>query len=108
MATAALSTNIIPLPTAARRRVKNPAGFALVAASKDLPKHPAEWSDHGGGKNWEQVTFHRSPEMMVATAILKVLDDDQKARVRKLLGTMADLNFSPHAAAALSIVEGFK
>lgn len=100
--------NIMRLPTAAKRQVQQPAGFALTRAASELPQHPATWKDHGGGKNYLQSTFQRSPEMMVAAAILKVLSEDQKDRVRRYIATMADLSGSPHAPTALAIVERIK
>lgn len=105
MANSAHNTNVIPLPTAAKRHVVNPLGLAYLDASANLPKHPAEWDDHGGGKNWDQATFRRSPEMLVITAIMKVLSPEQKDRIRGYVATMADMNMCHHAPAALHIVE---
>lgn len=107
MAAHSHSTNVIPLPTARRRRVDQPAGLAMVAARQTLPQHPATWEDHGGRKAWEDARFTRSAEMMVAAAIMKVLTEDQKERVRGYIRGIADFSYTPapHAATALAIVE---
>lgn len=105
MASALNTTNVFALPTASRRHVRQPNGLAVAALSRDLPRHPAQWQDHGGGHNHEQVKFTRSPEMLVAMAVFKVMTDDQKARVRSIIGTMADMASCPHASTALAIVE---
>ncbi|PTD19898.1 hypothetical protein [Sphingomonas fennica] len=105
MATAALNTNVVRLPTAASRKVKNPIGLGLIAAAEGLPKHPATWEDHGGNKAWQDARFDRSPEMLIITAIFKLLPDAAKEEIRKKVGTLADLNFSPHAPTALHILE---
>lgn len=102
----ALQSNVVALPTAAKRRVANPAGFVLIAASKELPQHPAQWEDHGGSrKAWEEVRFDRSPEMMVCTALMQVLTDEQKQRVRTYIGALPG---GPHATTAFEIVERIK
>lgn len=108
MAEAQRSTNVIRLPTAATRKVVQVGGLAMHSLSKALPQHPAAWEDHGGRKAWQEGRFDQSAEMMIAAAVFQVLLPDQKEIVRKLIGTMADLNMSPHAAGALHVVEKIK
>lgn len=104
----ALASNVVRLPTAAVRKVRQPAPLAMLDAAASLPQHPAEWHDHGGQKAYQSATPWRSAEMMVATAIFKVLSDDQKARVRQAIETATIMNMGDHAATALHIVEGLK
>jgi len=108
MASVAHSTNVVMLPTSARRKVKNPAGLGFAAAVQDMSKHPAKWEDHGGCRPWEEAVFHRSPEMMVITALFKLLPDQAKEEVRRKIAAVADMNLSPHAATALHIVESVR
>lgn len=108
MAAHALTTNIVRLPTAASRKVQQPAGFAMHAAAKALPQHPAKWEDHGGGKPYDQATIRRSPEMLVIMAMSKVLTEDQKARVRRAVDQVNVLMPDEYTATALHIVENVK
>ncbi len=108
MQNTALANNVVRLPTAAPRKVCQPAPLAMFDAAALLPQHPAEWHDHGGRKAYQEATPWRSAEMMVAAAIFKVLSEDQKARVRQFIETATLMNMSDHSATALHIVEDLK
>lgn len=108
MQNTASANNVVRLPTAAIRKVRQPAALAMLSAAQALPQHPAKWQDHGGRKAHEEASPWRSPEMILATAIFRHLSAEQKDRVREAIATANLLNLSDHTAAALHIVEGLK
>ena len=108
MQNSALANNVVRLPAAAKRRVVQPLGLALFDAAQTLPQHPAQWQDHGGRKAWQEGRFDQSAEMLIVSAIFKLLSDDQKGAVRSKIETLCDLNASPHAASALAVLEAIK
>ncbi|SNT05682.1 hypothetical protein SAMN06295912_13522 [Sphingomonas laterariae] len=104
----ALANNVVRLPTAARKRVQQP-GVLLqrqLVDAQGIARHPAERINPEARKPWDEASFTRSAEMIVATAIFKVLSDADKARVRRAIDTIALL--SPHGEAAAHIVEKLK
>jgi hypothetical protein len=60
---------------------------------------------HGARPAAEDANFMRSPEMLILTAMFRLLPDAAKAEIRAKIGTIADLNLTPHAATALHILE---
>ena len=108
MQNTALANNVVRLPTAACRKVIQPASLAMIDAAALLPQHPARWAEGAARKAYEEASPWRSAEMIVATAIFKVLSEEQKERVRQAIGTANMLNLSDHAGSALHIVEGLK
>lgn len=106
MQNTALANNVVRLPTAARRKVRNPIGLLAIHLAENLPQHPAQWNDHGGRKAYAEATPWRSPEMIIASAIFKTLSQEQKARVRQAVETACIMNLSDHGPTALHILEG--
>lgn len=100
------TSNVVRLPTAARRKVINPMGLAFVGAASDLPRHPAKWEDRGGQRPYEEAWFGRSPEMLILGAIFQHLPDTIRLDVEAKLATLADMaTFEAHAPTALHIVQ---
>lgn len=100
-------TNVIPLPAAAKRKVRNPG--PLSDAVWSVQRLPVEFDRSGEARAaYEEASYMRSPEMMIVTAIFKLLPDAAKAEVCKKIGTIADLGLSPHAASAAHILECMK
>ncbi|HEX7854439.1 MAG TPA: hypothetical protein VF503_12160 [Sphingobium sp.] len=102
MATSYSNTNIIPLPTAAKRKVRNPG--PLCQEVRAVPRLPVKFAK-GGRRAYEEANFMRSPEMMIIAAMFKLMPESAKEEIKKKIGTMADLNITPHAASALHILE---
>lgn len=100
------TSNVVRLPTAARRKVQNPLGLAFAGAVRDLPSHPAKWEDHGGRRPYEEAWFGRSPEMLILAAMFRHLPEAARLDVEAKLGTVADMaTFEAHAPTALHIVQ---
>jgi hypothetical protein len=108
MALNAHSTNIVRLPTARSRKVKQAPGLEMIRLAAELPQHPAEWEDHGGRKAWQEGRFDQSPEMLIIAAIFRLMPEVAQKEVRRQIATIADCNLSLHAASALSVVEAVR
>lgn len=100
------TSNVVRLPTAARRKVINPIGLAFVGTASDLPRHPAKWEDRGGQRPYEEAWFGRSPEMLILAAMFRHLPEAARLDVEAKLATLADMaTFEAHAPTALHIVQ---
>ena len=100
----ALANNVVRLPTAARRKVINPG--PMSPAVRAIPRLPVAFDrSHGARPAYEEANFQRSPEMLILMAMFRLLPDAAKAEIRAKIGTIADLNLTPHAPTALYILE---
>lgn len=103
----ALATNVVRLPTAARRKVINPG--PLSPEVRSIERLPVKFDRSNGARPaYLEANFQRSPEMMILMAMFKLLPPAAKADIRQKVATMADLASSPHAASALHILECVK
>lgn len=81
MAEAIRNTNVVRLPTAASRQVRQPmnsAGRAARQAVREARPWPGDYVD----PQVRQATFERTPELLIAMSIFKALAPEQKEMVR--------------------------
>lgn len=103
----ALATNVVRLPTAARRKVINPS--PLSPEVRSVERLPVAFDRSKGARPaYLEANFQRSPEMMIIMAMFRLLPEAAKADIRAKVATLADLNTSHHAASALHILECVK
>ena len=81
MAEVIRNTNIVRLPTAASRQVRQPMNSAGRAARRAI-REASPWPGEYVEPQIRQATFTRSPELLIAMLIFKVLAPEQKEVVR--------------------------
>ncbi|BBC74403.1 conserved hypothetical protein [Altererythrobacter sp. B11] len=96
MAEAALNTNVVRLPTAARRKVQQPCNAAARAARKAFREAcpwPGEYlfpNERAAMKTAEVMRdMTATPELELLTAICSVLSEEQRAKVSESLAVRA-------------------
>lgn len=92
MAAAAHNTNVVRLPTAARRKVQQPcnaAGRAARKALKEACPWPGEYiypTERAAMKTAEVLLeMHATPELKLLTALCAALDEAQRTKVLEVL-----------------------
>lgn len=105
----ALGATVVRLPTAAPRRVKQPATVAAFRAAKDLPQHPARWvfptvrAEIPTARHLLALSQRRTAETDALLALLQAADDVTVEKVRATLADMAAAG-EETAAEALTLV----
>lgn len=83
-----MSSNVVRLPTAAPRRVRNPApaarAYRMSQPQWPRPPMPDYMQDGALARAFEQRS-RLSPETMIILAILKALPDDQRQKAQAAL-----------------------
>lgn len=106
------STNVIPLPTAAKRKVKQPhfQTRAFYRAKAELPEHPAEFKTDPQRRAEKQAALllemGHSAELLIASAIYQTLDEMQQMKVQMFCAMAAETDEGQQATAWLDYIGG--
>ena len=102
------NSNIVKLPTAARRQVKNSAP-AIRAYRASQPKWPGDykWPAARVAETLaKQLEINRTPELLLVMCILKELTSDQRLKIKNNV-LLTALHFGdPAANLALDVITG--
>ena len=98
--------NVVRLPTAARRQVQQRRNRYTRAAAAELrAQWPGEYISPGIREKLPDAAallcLERTPELLLAVAMLETMDEDRKAQVRAYLEPLKHHNESARAASAL-------
>lgn len=85
MATAAHTTNVVRLPTAARRKPKQPGVRARRELMKHIAKLPVEYIPHYkremDRRRNKIAHIERTPALLIATCVFGALPEKERERV---------------------------
>lgn len=102
-------SNVVRLPTAATRKVKQPCmSRKYFAAKAELPKHPADYMTPQQRKAMKSaetlIKMGKSAELFIATAIFQTMDREAKAKVQLYCALAAETDEGAQANEWLRLI----